>query len=50
MATTAAQHILYDSANGWLSYDADGNGAGAASHFATLTMGLAMTNNDFLVV
>ncbi|WP_281004927.1 calcium-binding protein [Mesorhizobium kowhaii] len=50
VATTAAQHILYDSANGWLSYDADGNGAGAASHFATLTMGLAMTNNDFLVV
>ncbi|WP_167392396.1 calcium-binding protein [Mesorhizobium sophorae] len=50
VATTAAQHILYDSANGWLSYDADGNGAGAANHFATLTMGLAMTNNDFLVV
>ncbi|TJW39754.1 MAG: calcium-binding protein, partial [Mesorhizobium sp.] len=49
-ATAAAQHILYDAGTGWLSYDADGNGAGAATHFATLTTGLAMTNNDFFVV
>ena len=49
-ATTADQHILYNNANGWLSYDADGNGASAAVHFATLTTHPAITNADFVVV
>ncbi|MDB5706574.1 MAG: hypothetical protein JWN66_3690, partial [Sphingomonas bacterium] len=48
-ATTAAQHILYDSETGALSYDADGSGAGAAIQFATLQAHLTITNTDFLV-
>jgi Ca2+-binding RTX toxin-like protein len=49
-ATTAAQHILYNSSNGWLSYDADGSGAGAAIHFATLSTHPTISNTDFVVV
>ncbi|MDB5706724.1 MAG: Serralysin [Sphingomonas bacterium] len=49
VATTAAQHILYDSETGALSYDADGSGAGAAIQFATLQAHLTVTNADFLV-
>jgi Ca2+-binding RTX toxin-like protein len=50
VAATAAQHILYDSSNGWLRYDADGTGASAAIHFATLTTRPAITSGDFVVV
>ncbi|MEQ1938715.1 calcium-binding protein [Mesorhizobium sp. CN5-321] len=49
-ATTAAQHILYNATNGWLSYDADGSGAGAAIHFATLSTHPTISNGDFVVV
>ena len=49
-ATTADQRVLYDAATGALSFDADGNGAGAAVQFAILTPGLALTAADFLVV
>jgi Ca2+-binding RTX toxin-like protein len=49
-ATTAAQHILYNATNGWLSYDADGSGAGAAIHFATLSTHPTISNADFVVV
>ena len=49
-AATAAQHIIYNSANGWISYDADGAGGAAQTHFATVSAGLAMTNADFFVV
>ena len=53
-ATTASQHILYNSATGALFYDADGNGAGAAVQFATLTNAntnahAALTNADFII-
>jgi Ca2+-binding RTX toxin-like protein len=50
VATTAAQHILYDTETGALSYDADGSGAGAAIQFATLQQHLALTGTDFQVV
>jgi VCBS repeat-containing protein len=48
-AHTADQHVLYNPHNGWLSYDADGNG-GPAVHFATLGHGLHLVAADFLVV
>ena len=38
-----------DGADGHLSYDADGNGGGAAVTFAILAAGLSPTSNDFLI-
>jgi Ca2+-binding RTX toxin-like protein len=49
-AADSNDYIIYNSANGALSYDADGNGGGAAIQFAQLSTGLAMTNADFLVI
>ncbi|MSR14641.1 MAG: calcium-binding protein [Gammaproteobacteria bacterium] len=49
-ATGAAIRIFYDSTAGDLSYDADGNGADAAVHFATLQGTPSVTAADFLVV
>jgi Ca2+-binding RTX toxin-like protein len=50
VATTAAQHIIYNTTTGALSYDADGNGSGAAIQFASLTGHPTLTNADFIVV
>jgi Ca2+-binding RTX toxin-like protein len=51
---TAAQQdddrILYDLATGALLYDADGKGGVDAVQFATLSPGLSLTANDFLVI
>ena len=42
--------IIYNPASGALFYDVDGSGAGAAIQFATLPIGFALTENDFLIV
>jgi VCBS repeat-containing protein len=49
-AATADHRMIYNSANGGLFYDADGNGTGAAVRIATLQTGLAMTASDFLLL
>ncbi len=49
VAADGNDFILYDTANGLLSYDADGNGAGVAVGFASLTTKPALTAADFLV-
>lgn len=49
-ADDANDYILYDKNTGILSYDADGNGAGAPIAFAQLTAGLNLSHYDFYVV
>jgi hypothetical protein len=49
-AADADDRVIYDSASGYLFYDADGNGAGQQVQFATLGLGLTLTNADFDVV
>jgi Ca2+-binding RTX toxin-like protein len=49
-AADADDRLVYNAATGALSFDADGNGAGAAVQFATMSTGLALTNADFLVI
>jgi len=52
IGATAAQaddYILYDSSTGALLYDVDGNGAGTAVQFATLSTGLSLTAADFVI-
>ena len=40
----------YNSADGALFYDADGSGAIAAVQFAQVSAGLALSQNDFVIV
>jgi Ca2+-binding RTX toxin-like protein len=49
-ALDANDYIIYNSATGALSYDANGNLAGGITQFATLSAGLALTVNDFIMV
>lgn len=42
--------IIYETDTGKLFYDADGNGAGVAVQFATLSKGLALTAADFFMI
>jgi len=48
-AHDASDRILYNSATGALSYDADGSGGRAAMQFATVSAGLALSSRDFFV-
>jgi serralysin len=49
-ALDANDYVLYDKATGYLRYDADGSGAGAAITFAKLAAGLTLTSADFVVI
>ena len=50
-AGDADDRIIYDATTGALYYDADGNGAGAAVQFATLSNQPAnLSANDFFVI
>ena len=49
-ALDANDFIIYNNVTGALLYDANGNGAGAAVQIATIGVGLAMTNADFVVI
>ncbi len=49
-AVDGNDYVLYDNTDGKLYYDADGSGAGAKIHFATLTGAPAVTNADLVVI
>jgi Ca2+-binding RTX toxin-like protein len=49
-AADANDRIIYNSANGQLFYDANGNAAGGVKLFAVLAPGLALTPADFVVI
>jgi Ca2+-binding RTX toxin-like protein len=49
-AADGSDRIVYDAASGDLLYDADGSAGGAAVQFATLSPGLALSSDDFVVV
>ena len=49
-AHTAAEVILYDTATHWVSYDADGSGAGAAIHLVQLQADAILSASDFFVI
>ncbi len=48
-AADATDRIIYETDTGRLFFDADGSGAGASVHFATIGVNLALTNADFFV-
>ena len=49
-AADAEDRVIYNQANGALSYDANGTGAGGLVQFAKLAAGLSLTTADFVVV
>ncbi len=48
-AQDASDRIIYNTTDGSLFYDADGNGAGTALQFASLSAGLSLSNSDFFI-
>jgi uncharacterized protein (DUF2141 family) len=49
-ATTSTHRFFYNSSNGGLFFDSDGNGTTAAVQFATLNTSLALTNADMVII
>ena len=49
-AHDANDRIIYNQTSGALLYDPDGTGGAAATQFATVAAGLAMTSADFLII
>ena len=49
-AVDANDYIVYNKSTGALSYDSNGNGAGGAVQFATLSANLSLTSADFLII
>ena len=49
-AQDADDRIIYDSTFGYVYFDADGNGSGAAIHFATVHDGTNLAASDFTVI
>ena len=49
-AQDADDRVIYNQSTGALSFDADGNGGGAAIQFATLNAGQVLAASDFTVI
>jgi Ca2+-binding RTX toxin-like protein len=49
-AADANDHVIYNQANGFLSYDSNGNGAGGVTLLAVLTNKPVLAANDFVVI
>lgn len=49
-ASDAADRIIHDQATGGLLYDVDGTGATTAVQFATVSGGIAMTADNFIII
>ncbi|MBD0389489.1 MAG: calcium-binding protein, partial [Nostoc sp. C3-bin3] len=50
-ATTSTQRFIYDNSTGGLFFDQDGSAAKFTQvKFAQLSVGLTLTNNNFVVV
>jgi Ca2+-binding RTX toxin-like protein len=49
-AADATDRIIYNATTGALLYGSNGSAAGGSVQIATLATGLAMTNNDFLII
>lgn len=49
-AHDATDRIVYDTDSGYLTYDADGTGSGAAVRFARLSTGLNLSADDFFII
>lgn len=50
IAADASEYLLYNTTIGTLSYDVDGNGAGAAVAFVTLLGNPTLTSADFTII
>jgi Ca2+-binding RTX toxin-like protein len=50
LATDASDRIIYETDTGFLYFDSDGTGAASRVQFASLVVGLGLTNLDFTVI